>query len=578
MKRIVLGAVLSSSIVPLVTPALLRAQWTTDGAPVCTASLNQMFPSATPAAAGGMIVAWHDERHSTNGDIYAQRLSSSGVPQWAPNGVPVCSTSAHHLDPIVVPDAQGGAMVFWTEHSGTYDVRVQRVDAAGTVQWPTAGVPVSTGSFDDFVAGVISNGASGVVDPIAYLVAVVERPPTSSWRVRLQRVDLTGGGQWSPLGVAVSESPREKYGVALASDGVGLPGSPKGAVLVWSESHPFTSMNIMARRVDASGTPQWLADGNGICTFIGSQSEPHIANVGGDKTVVAWQDARTGGQHDIFAQRLDSAGTALWASSGTPVCTAEHDQITPKVVFGGSGTAIVVWHDFRESESRLFAQKLDANGLLLWDDDGVAFTSAAQAIDIAGLVSDGAGGVIAAWEEIRNGSTDLIAQRVAADGSLLWGPEGVPFCAAAGGQSDPVLVSDGANGALAAWSDDRNGPADIFASRILGGGGVVDAPALTGVGAAASAYRFRVASANPSRGTMRFAVSLPRPEAVAIEVVDVAGRRVRTIPGTGTLEAGEHSLRWDGTDSLGAAVAAGTYFVRMSAGRTTQTQRVVVLR
>jgi hypothetical protein len=57
--------------------------------------------------------------------------------------------------------------------------------------------------------------------------------------------------------------------------------------------------------------------------------------------------------------------------------------------------------------------------------------------------------------------------------------------------------------------------------------------------------------------------------ASALEVLDVIGRRVRTI------EAGEESRTWDGRDASGVRVPAGVYFVRAAGDRDANVLRLV---
>jgi flagellar hook assembly protein FlgD len=60
-------------------------------------------------------------------------------------------------------------------------------------------------------------------------------------------------------------------------------------------------------------------------------------------------------------------------------------------------------------------------------------------------------------------------------------------------------------------------------------------------------------------------------------VYDVAGRRVRQLT-DGMLGAGGHHLFWDGRDENGGAVAAGTYFIRVSTTEGCATTRFVMIR
>ena len=43
------------------------------------------------------------------------------------------------------------------------------------------------------------------------------------------------------------------------------------------------------------------------------------------------------------------------------------------------------------------------------------------------LVADGTGGYIAVWEDTRNSSTDIYAQRINATGTQVWAVDGIPI-------------------------------------------------------------------------------------------------------------------------------------------------------
>lgn len=94
----------------------------------------------------------------------------------------------------------------------------------------------------------------------------------------------------------------------------------------------------------------------------------------------------------------------------------------------------------------------------------------------------------------------------------------------------------------------------------------VDAPELTG---AVTRLALSEPSPNPSHGTSRVAFSLPRAGRVMVEIVDLQGRRVRTLV-DGERAAGSHAATWDGRDDAGRTAGAGVYFVRAtSAGERT---------
>jgi hypothetical protein len=81
---------------------------------------------------------------------------------------------------------------------------------------------------------------------------------------------------------------------------------------------------------------------------------------------------------------------------------------------------------------------------------------------------------------------------------------------------------------------------------------------------------------NPSRGARTVRFSLAEAGPVRLEVLDVMGRRVRSLV-AGTLPAGPQARTWDGLDARGSRAAAGLYFVQLRAGGRAFTERFVQL-
>ena len=64
---------------------------------------------------------------------------------------------------------------------------------------------------------------------------------------------------------------------------------------------------------------------------------------------------------------------------------------------------------------------------------------------------------------------------------------------------------------------------------------------------------------------------------VQIRVYDILGRLVRTLV-SATQEEGDHTVRWDATDSSGVALVSGTYFYQIMVGDFVQTKSLVLLK
>jgi hypothetical protein len=82
---------------------------------------------------------------------------------------------------------------------------------------------------------------------------------------------------------------------------------------------------------------------------------------------------------------------------------------------------------------------------------------------------------------------------------------------------------------------------------------------------------------NPFGPTTDIRFRLAQAGSVSLAVYDGAGRRVRSLV-SGSLDAGDHNARWDGTDESGHSVAAGVYFYRLESGGKTQSARMLLVR
>ncbi|MBI5170105.1 MAG: S8 family serine peptidase [Candidatus Eisenbacteria bacterium] len=89
--------------------------------------------------------------------------------------------------------------------------------------------------------------------------------------------------------------------------------------------------------------------------------------------------------------------------------------------------------------------------------------------------------------------------------------------------------------------------------------------------------RAMMAYPNPSSSGARLSFTTATRQRVNLSLYDVGGRRVRTLQ-DGEVEAGVHSLDWDGDDSAGHALASGLYFARLITPAGTRSIRLVVSR
>ena len=192
-----------------------------------------------------------------------------------------------------------------------------------------------------------------------------------------------------------------------------------------------------------------------VSTAVDGQFLPWVVDDGEEGVVVMWEDYRTGKDWDVYAQRVDGTGEAVWEHNGIAVCTADRNQRRLRMIRHDKH-AIVVWNDRRDrSNWDIYAQAVTLDGEILWQTGGVPICTNTADQSTQAILSDGEGGAIFVWEDERRNSEfqDLYIQRVRATGEPMWEPNGIPVFPSESLQSDPILVADGMGGFYVVWWD-----------------------------------------------------------------------------------------------------------------------------
>lgn len=551
----------------LCNPIQANAQWGANGNLLSGALGTQTDPAAAPDGAGGAYVVWADNR-SGDWDIFAHRVNPWGAVYWPTpqNGTPVRTGVNNHTDPQVINDGNGSAIIVWVNqnNNGATDIYANRFDGTGNFQWGPTGVALCQAQHDQHSPAVISDGAGGAI--VAWTDA--RSNDNAQVDVYVRRIVSGGVPQWTSDGVAIGTSSNAQTSPKLVADGLG------GAIIVWEDSRTDgITRDIYAQRVNSAGVVQWPANGVALVTASGDQENIAITADGAGGAIATWKDGRVADPH-IYAQRINLSGVNQWNVDGVAVCAAVGGQLDPQIVALGTGEAIVTWIDLRIStDANVYAQRLNSSGGALWTPNGNPVCSATGAQALSRPVADGAGGVVVTWTDNRDGNLDIYAQRVGASGAVQWTSNGVALCTAQDSQSLPVIVADGFGGAIVAWSDSRNGLADIYANRVSAGGGIPTSVGKTPAMFLTAANIYP----NPFSAVTSIDITLSDEADVNLEIFDVAGRRVRALS-MGLLGAGTTPLAFDGRDQRGHQLPSGVYFCRIQAGDAAVTRKLVIQR
>jgi hypothetical protein len=449
--------------------SIITAQWSNNPAintPICTDAFKQNDPRILDDGKGGAFIAWKDERNGLP-DIYLQRVNKLGVPLWALDGINICNEACDQSTPNIISDMAGGVIVSWSDRRAdpvNRDVYAQRVDSNGVVLWAVNGVAIANKPVREHNEKIASDGAGGAI--------VVWEQLDLDWDVWGQRVNASGVVQWAPGGVALCQTGGKRINPKLQKDGRG------GAIVTWQDMR-VGEYDIYAQRISKDGVLQWLNTAVPICTSASTQSNPKIDpsnSTGG--AYITWADKRNGLDYDIYLQKVDSNGVIQFALNGISVCNALGSQSAPEILSNKVEGVILAWKDSRAGNTDIYAQRIDALGTVMWANNGVAVCNSSFNQINPNMCEDTLGGAIVTWQDSSSNGFNIKAQRINANGTLMWLTNGIDIGTATDTQKSPKNVPDGKGGSIFVWQDKRVGIYDIFAHHIYDNGTYVNTASL----------------------------------------------------------------------------------------------------
>ena len=343
--------------------------WTAGGMLIGTSSASshiQSIPLICTDGAGGAIICWMDER-SSNKDVYAQKISASGVLQWKEGsnpmnwGIPVCTDPADQLlsewswSFNLAGDGFGGAFVVWEDKRSSRHVYGQRIRSNGTMTWTINGMQLESQTTTAYGPEGLSSSQEYAyftysTDPDFSCTTNTTGDPTGDEREYVSKIDTAGNFLWGPNGTKLTNNTTiEERFADVVSDGQG------GAfVAYWWGGGSSGVAKASVQRINSGGAvaTNWPPEGikvGGGTTQDNTTNRPRIHHDGNQKITIVWADDRGTfcTPNRIYANCVDAAanvqsppdGFEVRESSSVPSCNffAEFPQITR------SGTPIMTW-------------------------------------------------------------------------------------------------------------------------------------------------------------------------------------------------------------------------------------------
>lgn len=268
--------------------------------------------------------------------------------------------------------------------------------------------------------------------------------------------------QWSvdpntnlPVCVQSGDQPLPK--VAVTSDG--------GCYISWFD-HRGSNYDMYLQRLNANGVPQFAA--NGILISNNPQNtslvDYDMITDDSNNAIIAFTDIRGGSQISPFIYKISPAGTFLWGANGINLNTQYSIfQANPRLAVCTGNNIFVTWL-YGSTPRVAKIQRLTPGGVKQFAVDGAQIGAAgSELVDNPSVVTSDNGSVIMLFAGYTGSFINpvnyrLYTQKISSNGGSVWNAafDTVYSLGHASGFAVPLIYSDGNNGALYAWYDDRN--------------------------------------------------------------------------------------------------------------------------
>ncbi|NWG28989.1 MAG: T9SS type A sorting domain-containing protein [Ignavibacteriaceae bacterium] len=248
------------------------------------------------------------------------------------------------------------------------------------------------------------------------------------------------------------------------------------------------------------------------------------------------------------------------------------------MVSDGTGGAIIAWDDWRNGVTNIdiYAQRINADGIVQWTANGSDISTIGNIQSGSTIVSDGAGGVIIAWldQRVSPNITDIYAQRINASGNVQWAEDGIAISTASGDQLAPVIDSDDGSGAIITWTDSRNGATnwDIYAQQVSGAGILGSVTSIGEVQNTPLMFSLEQNYPNPFNPSTKISWQSPVGSHQTLKVYDVLGNEVATLVDE-YKPAGAYEIEFNA-----AGLPSGIYFYKLTTGINSKIKKMTLIK
>ncbi|MDY0083608.1 MAG: T9SS type A sorting domain-containing protein [Ignavibacteriaceae bacterium] len=295
--------------------------------------------------------------------------------------------------------------------------------------------------------GGIKENPIAVVGPFGNALVLWSGNQKNNSELYIQKLSKNGLRLWKNEGIQLTESKSEKSGYSLCAD-------KKGVIHVSYVTKTNTSpakYTVKYQSLDVNG--KFLSDslkGNLYSSASRITDTKIIPDNKGGKYIFWLENKKN--KMMLRAQYIDSTGSGKWGT--TPLNISKENGSVINYTAGKLGNGIYTAYTYQGTNKIIYQNLISANGTLLWGNDGILLTykTGSQSNPQFAFIDST---VVVSWTNEFEKSKDVFIQRFDLNGKRLWGNDGKRIIDIKGNQFGQRIVHNQKGSIILAWIDKK---------------------------------------------------------------------------------------------------------------------------
>ena len=446
----------------LIFPAF--AQWSEDAANnivIADLSGEQVIPKIGICQDSTLYIGFFSNQ-TGNYNVRLQKLDSDGNKLWDDNGILVFDgpTDSWVSDWGMATDKYEHAILTFTWTSNdSWNIKGYRVSPEGELVWGDDGIDITNNTAFNAAPKVMCTAAGNSV--FAWMADDF---------IVMQKVSPEGVKLWGDDGITIATAERTAWPQFLPV------GEDEFIMKYYEDSGPSwaPTRHLVAQRFDSDGQGVWSApaivsNAGGITAW--TQILSFISD-GNEGFYVAWHDDRNNDQMvEAFVQHVDSDGNPTMTANGVSLSTmGSHHHFTPFLALPeGSGNIYAYWSETDDLQNYrgIYGQSVSSSGERMWTDAGKVIIPLMYPDVVTPWDADVSGAdMVLLYDEGNSAAQEIKMIKLNKDGNFVWPSEYTTISSANSTKVHMDMSRFAYDQWILSWEDNRKDASDIYAQNI----------------------------------------------------------------------------------------------------------------